>query len=484
MTAGSSGPISQTVRFARRSSRGLLLGFSAPRVIAFGAAGIIAILALFAGGPSMFVLVGLIWLPLAASGLVRIGGRPAVEWASTAIEYQARKLAGQTDFRTRTSRPRPAGTLALPASAAALRLHLDDPSGAVMIHDPHRHTLTAVLPVTHPAFALLDDSDRAGRVGRWGRVLAGLAASGTCAALQVLEATVPDPALGQREWWQTHRCNSEGWATRQYETLLDRVALDSSTHRTTISLSLDIRAAARAIRSAGRGVRGAAEVLRADMTSFTESLRLAGMRTGPWLGPRELAVILRHAFDPAATLDAGVAPGHSLAYAGPVAVSETWDLLHHDSGWSQVLWITEWPRIAVPTDFLHPLIFAPGVRRSVCLVTRPLTTEAALRQIRREKTEAVADSTQKAKIGQLADLSDGQEFDDLLTRERSIIAGHTDVLFSGYITVTAPTRDALEAAVATITRAAGQSCCELRPVYGHQMEAFITAALPLAWSTF
>jgi hypothetical protein len=41
-----------------------------------------------------------------------------------------------------------------------------------MIHDPHRHTLTAVLSVTHPAFALLDDSDRAGRVGRWGRVVA------------------------------------------------------------------------------------------------------------------------------------------------------------------------------------------------------------------------------------------------------------------------------------------------------------------------
>ncbi len=73
-----------------------------------------------------------------------------------------------------------------------------------MVHDPHRHTLSAALLVTHPAFALLDDSDRAGRVGRWGRVLAGLASSGTCAAVQVLEATVPDPALGQREWWEAH----------------------------------------------------------------------------------------------------------------------------------------------------------------------------------------------------------------------------------------------------------------------------------------
>jgi hypothetical protein len=474
---------SQNVRFARRSTRGLLLGFSTPRVVVLGGAGVIATLALFAGGPAAFVLAALVWLPLAASAMVRVGGRPAVEWAATAIEYQGRRLAGQAEYRARTSRPRPAGTLALPGSAATLRLHVDEPSGAAMIHDPHRHTLTAVIAVTHPAFALLDDSDRAGRVGRWGRVIAGLAASGTCAAVQVLEATVLDPGSGQREWWQEHRSPGGSWATDQYQALLDQIALDSSTHRTTVSLSLDLRAAARAVRSAGRGVRGAAEVLRADMASFSDALRLAGLRAGAWLGERELAVILRDAFDPAVST-ASPNPAARLAHAGPVAVSESWDRLRHDSGWSQVLWITEWPRIPVPPDFLHPLLFAPGVRRTVCLLARPLPTYAALRQIRREKTEAVADSAQKAKIGQLADLSDGQEYEDLLARERSIIAGHTDVTFSGYVTVTAPSQEALDATVATITRAAGQSCCEVQPIYGHQMEAFVTAALPLARTTF
>ena len=483
MDTGRSGPLSQNVRFARRSTRGLLLGFSAPRVIVLGAAGVVATVALFSGGAVAFVVTAMIWLPLAASSVVRFGGRAAIEWADTAVEYQGRKLTGQTHYRSRVSRPQPAGTLALPGSAAALRLHLDEPSDAAMIHDPHRHTLTAVISVTHPAFALLDDADRAGRVGRWGRVLAGLATTGTCAAVQVLEATVPNPASDQRDWWQRHRSQTQGWASEQYEALLDRVALDSSSHRTTISLSLDLRSASRAVRSAGRGMRGAADVLRADMTSFTEALRLTGLRTGSWLGEQELAEILRGAFDPAhlaAPLDQRV----HLAHAGPMAISESWDRLRHDSGWSQVLWINEWPRVSVPADFLHPLVFAPGARRTVCLIARPLATDVALRQIRREKTEAVADSTQKAKIGQLADLSDSQEYEDLLARERSIIAGHTDVSFSGYVTVTAPTRESLYAAVATITRSAGQSCCELRPVYGRQMEAFVTAALPLARTTF
>ena len=138
----------------------------------------------------------------------------------------------------------------------------------------------------------------------------------------------------------------------------------------------------------------------------------------------------------------------------------------------------------MPPDFLHPLVFAPGVRRTLSITSRPQPTDAALRQIRREKTEAMADSAQKARVGQLADLSDSQEYDDLMARERSVISGHTDVEFTGLVTVTAPTAEALDAAVATITRAAAQASCEVRLLYGRQMQGFIAAALPLGRTTF
>ena len=471
------------VRFARRSTRGLLLGFSTPRVAVFAAAAAVGVVALFTGGLVGFVVTSVVWAPLMASGVFRIAGRPAIEWSATALHYGARKATGQLEFRARPTRPRPAGTLALPGDAASLRLHVDEVTGAAMIHDPHRQTLTAVLPVSHPAFALLDDTDRAGRVGRWGRVLASLAASGTCAAIQVLEATVPDPARGQREWWAEHAIHDGGWADTQYRTLLDQVSLDSSTHRSTISLSVDMRAAARAIRAAGRGLRGGAAVLRADMASLTDGLRAAGLRPGQWMPEAELAALVRHAFDPAVALDTRSDPAANLDRAGPMAVSESWDRLRHETGWSQVLWISEWPRISVPADFLHPIVFAPGVRRTLCLLARPLPTSAALRQIRRDKTEAVSDSAQKARIGQLADLSDSVEYEDLLARERSIISGHTDVAFTGFVTVTAPTSEALEAGCAAIIRAAGQAACEVRPLYGQQMQGFVAAALPLARTT-
>ena len=125
---------------------------------------------------------------------------------------------------------------------------------------------------------LLDSEDRSQRVGRWGRALAALAQTGTCAAVQVLEAAVPDPATGQAEWYAPHGRHDRGWADTQYRTLLDQVRLGAGTHRTTISLSLDMRAAARAINAAGRGVTGAAEVLRGDMASLADLLRQSGLR--------------------------------------------------------------------------------------------------------------------------------------------------------------------------------------------------------------
>jgi hypothetical protein len=474
-----------TVRFGRRSTRGLILGFSTSRVAVLAASAAVAVAALVVGNGLGFVVSSLLWAPLMASAFVRIGGRPMVEWAATASHFGARRGTNQTEYRApHPMNPRPGGTLALPGDAAALRLFNDPKSGAAMIHDPHRRSLTAVVTVSHPAFVLLDADDRSQRVARWGRVYAALANSATCAAIQVLEATLPDPATGQSEWHAAHGVHDGGWANTQYRALLDQVRLAAGTHRTTISVSLDMRAAARAIKAAGRGVTGAAEVLRGDMTSLSESLRQAGLRTGQWLGEAELAAVVRSAYDPAVLPDPRCDPGANLTHAGPMAVSEHWDCLRHDSAWSTVLWIAEWPRIDVTADFLHPLVFAAGVRRVLSIVARPLPTDAALRQIRKEKTEAVADRAQKQRVGQITDLSDAQEYEDLLARERSVVAGHTDVEFSGFVTVTAPTRPALDAAREAITRAASQAACEVRPIYGRQAQAFVLAALPMARTAF
>jgi hypothetical protein len=467
------------LRFGRRQSKGVLLGFSGIRLTAIGFALMVFVVSMFALGISGVAISSPLWVTLLAAAFGRWNGRPAIEAAPVVAHWATRASIKQTRHRVRASTPRPDGTMALPGDAAALRFHSDTVTGTVMIHDPHRNTLSAVVHVTHPAYVLLSPGDQARRVSAWSRVLAGLAASGTCAGVQILESTLPDPGHGVRGWFAQHGTHDDTWASRQYAALLEQAAPTSSTHRTLIVLSLDLKSATKAIREAGRGISGAAEVLRGDMGNCETALRAADLRTTGWLTAEELAVVIRQAYDPAAGQLTDSDPGADLATAGPVAVDEHWDHLRHDSAFSSVLWISEWPRIDVHPSFLHPLIFEQGVRKSISIVAKPLGTSEALRAIRKEKVEYITEQQQAAKIGKIADLSVDQEYADVLARERALISGHADMRFSGFIAITADTREQLTTAVAATERAANQCGCETRILYSQQAQAFTVAALPL-----
>ncbi len=466
-----------TARFPASSSRGVILGFSGWRCAALGV-GAAGLLAGLLGGS---ILLGLVLLsPFVALAFVRVRGLYAVEWTPVIGHWEFRKVTRQTRFRARPQKPRPAGTLALPGDGASLRLFVEPEGGICLIHDPHRATVCAVLVVSHPAYALLSPDVQRQRVSMWGRAAASLAQSSACAGLQVLEATIPDSGRGIADYYEEHGARRGGWAEEQYETLLASSATGASTHRTTLTLALDMKDAGSAIKAAGGGLKGAAKVLRGDMAALEYVLRAAELKVGAWLGESEVARMIRGAYDPGLGGSFGSdAPGANPAHAGPLGMDEMWDRIHHDSGWSRVLLIAEWPRIEVPAHFLHSLIFAPGVRKTLCLSMRPKGTNEALRQIRREKTEMVADYRQKQKVGQIQDLSDEQEYHDVLGRERALISGHADVDFTGWIVVSAPTEADLDAATKQIERAAGQAGCETRVLFGRQAQAFIAAALPV-----
>jgi len=473
---------SMTVRFGRRSSRGVILGLSGLQVACVSVAATVALPSLLLGGGTGLLITSFVWVTLLAAAFAPWGGQPVVEALPTAGHFLVRRRAGQTSYRARPSGPRPAGTLALPGETASLRFHEDSTSGAVMVHDPHGHTLTAVARVSHPAYVLLSPDDQARRVHGWGRALAGLAASGTCARVQVLECALPDSGQGITGWWREHgSTETEQWAVRQYDELMTAKAPAASTHRTLIALALDMRKAAPAIRAAGRGITGSASVLGQEMLAFEASLGAAELKLDRWLGSDQLAGVLRGAYDPAATaqLEAGTV-GHDLATAGPVAVEEHWDHLRHDTGFSAVLWVNEWPRIDVPPHFLHALVFAPGVRKSISITATPLSTSAAMRDIRKAKVEYVTDAAQKSRVGAIADLSDAQELADVLDRERALISGHADLRFTGLVTVTAPSKPELDESVSQLQRAATHCGCETRRLFGQQARAFNAAALPLA----
>lgn len=472
------------MKFSRLSERGVLMGLTMPQLIAVGIAIFTLVVAIAQFGMEAVAFTSPLWATAATVGLARTNGRSWAEWLPIVGNWWLRKATGQTVYRVKLGKPRPVGTLALPGDAAALR-HYDDPtSGACMIHDPHELTLTAILAVGQPdpAFHLLDDVEQERRAAAWGRVLSSICRSGRIKHLQVLERALPDSGTALSDWWQRHGRQDGSWVARTYADLVGRSGPAGEQHATTISLSLDLTAAARAIRTSGGGLRGAAEVLRQEMTTLESALRAAELHPGEWLTPSEVAVMLRTAYDPAveSMLDRARAIGRDLSAAGPVAVDEHWTHIRTDTAWHAVLWISQWPQSLVYPGFLRDLLLAGEVRRAFTLLYRPVRHDQAARDLRKKKVEHISDAAQRAKIGQIEDITQQTEYQDVLQQESELAAGHGVLRVVGLISVSATTQDDLESAVAKITQEAVQDSLEVRLLVAQQAQAFAVAALPLA----
>ena len=469
------------VKFSRLTRRGILLGLSLSQLVALGIGVTTLVWAFYAGGGMLIALLAPVWLCAASVVWIRIAGRPIVEWIPVAFWWMWKTTGGQLLYRRRVVKPRPAGSLALPGDMARLREYDDPITGAGMVHDPTASTLTAIIAVSHPAFALLDPGEQERRVSSWGRVLATVCRSGRLSMMQVLERTLPDSGTGLAEWWASHGNADDSWASTTYAELIDRAAPAGERHATTLSLSLDMQTAARQIRTAGGGIRGAAAVLRQEMSTLIAALRSADLAPSSWLTCGEIAVILRSAYDPAvaATLERHGELGQSLATAGPVAVNESWSRLRTDSAFHAVLWISEWPRSMVYPGFLAPVLLSTGIQRSFSLLCTPMRSDQAARDIRKKKTEYISDAAQRQRIGQIEDASQTAEFQDVLQQEADLTAGHGVLRYTGLISVSARTAEDLDAAVAAIEQAAIQASCETRLLVGQQAQAFTAAALPL-----
>jgi hypothetical protein len=469
------------VKFSRLTRRGILLGLSLSQLVALGIGVTTLVWAFYAGGGMLIALSAPVWLCAASVVWIRIAGRPIVEWIPVAFWWMWKTTGGQLLYRRRVVKPRPAGSLALPGDMARLREYNDPITGAGMVHDPTASTLTAIIAVSHPAFALLDPGEQERRVSSWGRVLATVCRSGRLAMLQVLERTLPDSGTGLAEWWASHGSADGSWASTTYAELIDRAGPAGERHATTLSLALDMQVSARQIRTAGGGIRGAAAVLRQEMSTLVAALRSADLAPSSWLTCGEIAVILRSAYDPAvaATLERHGELGQSLATAGPVAVNESWSRLRTDSAFHAVLWISEWPRSMVYPGFLAPVLLSTGIQRSFSLLCTPMRSDQAARDIRKKKTAYISDAAQRQRIGQIEDASQTAEFQDVLQQEADLTAGHGVLRYTGLISVSARTADDLDAAVAAIEQAAIQASCETRLLVGQQARAFTAAALPL-----
>jgi len=444
-----------TVKFPHRSKRGILLGLTAPQLLACAVSGLLLLAVVLARGVIGAFELSPLWAVIAALVFLRHRGRSAADWAPIIIRYAARRLRGQLIWLARPSRrPVREGLLHLPGTAASLRVITSPDRRYGAVHNPHTGNLTTVVKVSARAYALLDPATQESNVAGWGRALAALARTGQVARIQVLERTMPDSGDALRRHWAENGHPQATFATHLYEELIASAGPTAAPHEAYVAISLDAKAARRLINQAGGGLTAAFSVLAQLMSTFDHAARAAGLNPGSWLTADEIAAVVRTAYDPKALpalerWSPTDRPQANPAAAGPVVVVEQADHIATDTALHTTYWVENWPRTEVSAGFLHQLLFfAAGVRRTLTLAYEPKSLDSALRDIQRRKASVIADASERARRGQVDSEADTIEYADIKTRERQLIAGHADIALTGLLTISADTENDLRSACA------------------------------------
>lgn len=461
-----------TVRFGRLEQRGLLLGLSGWQLTLAGTGVVIAILAEFGTGAQGLLLTSPVWLSLLALGVVKLRRRSLVGWIPVVSTWLTRRAVGGTRH-LHTPGATPSG-LVLPGLARTITVTTSPESGAVLIADRRDATVTAVLAVHGTGFVLDDAAAQERRVAGWSRVLASLGQREDIARVQVLHVQAPSHAVSARRWWADHVLDPDALPARVVAGLL--ADAEDATGDVECWIAVAVRAPRR--RS------GADRQVETSLAAVVDALQAADVHVTGWMTRRRLHALLRRTYDPTGVCPhtSGDASGDGGGLLGPMGVEETWSHLRTDTAFHAVYWVSEWPRAEVAPSFLQPLLLAPGASRSFTLLVEPLPTGAALREIRRAKVELAADASQRSRMGRIEDEASRAEADDVLRRERELVAGHGDLRFTGLVTVTADSADGLALACRATEAAAARSMCELRLLVGQQVAAHAAAALPFARS--
>jgi hypothetical protein len=465
------------VRFGRLEQRGLLLGVSGPRLACLGVALVVFVAAEVLGGAPAVAASAPVWLTAASLGGVVTGGRPLLEWVPLLTSWGWRQARSGTLHRHRLTPAHGRGELLLPDRVP--RRVLPTTAGTAAVWD-RRSRLVTVVALVHPqSFLLAEASEQDARAMAWGRLLAGLCRRDDVVRVQVLHRVGPGGGTAVRRWWADHAApDASGWAARVLADAVADCAERADRHETLIAFAL----------KASRNPRNTTTTAEQAVEALTETLHAADIPVARWLSPRELRRVVRLAYDPdtAPVDEAATRRPESGAgsVVGPMALEESWDRVRTETSWQAVFWMAQWPRTPSRVDFLAAVLAAPGVHRSVSLVIEPVPTGRALRDVRRARVGHAADAAQRARIGRLEEESITAEVDDVTRRELDLVAGHGDLRFTGFVTVTAPTSEELDGACAVVETTAAQAMCELRRLSGQQVAAHTVAAVPLAAPVF
>ncbi len=488
-------PAVRGFRFPRPDHRAVLLGLRTPQVAILGTSVIMAV-ALLMAVPSILGLAGAmvafaIGVPAA---LVRVNGRALDEWVPVVARWQATRAGGRQRWVSPVpllgdTTERGEGAAPPPPLAGVTLLRVTRSAGGevAVVKDGRSGTYSAVISCRGQAFALLDDREQERLCALWGQALAGFAHEGsTVSRLSWVERTIPEDSDALEAYLVDNAVvGLEHPAYASYVELIAEAGPVSQRHETYVVISVGGPRAKKAIRQAGGGDRGGCEVLLRELTTLTERLRQADLDVDDVLSSRQLAGVLRVAFDPGSARSLAERARRDRQHAGtsgrnawPMATESSWDHYRSDSGFHATYWMAELPRRDVDAAFLHPLLIRPSGNHAVAVVMEPVPPSKAARAVESAHAAHVADEDLRSKAGYLPSARRQREHEAILAREAELSEGHAECRFSGYVSVSALDAAGLEHATGEVEQLGYDAQVELRRLYGEQDAAF-TFTLPL-----
>jgi hypothetical protein len=457
------------------------------------------------------LLVGAV--PLAAlllgAALLRVEGKVPAQWMRTYLSTRIVRFRGANRFR---SKPRyqvldgvdqieppddPADEWDLPGVLAPLRLlAAEDGHGGILAVVHHRvdNTYTAVARVTHPGLALLASNQAKNRIHGWASWLAQQCQEdGAISRVGAYHMAEPGEVDELVSWAAAHvRPEAPSQAVDLVGDILAADRRKVANHMSYLSVSLSANRSRREIRHAGGGDTGACAVLARRVNTIASTVLQGGLQVDRWLGPRELAGVIRNSFAPLSGREmgaravkarrpgwTGAEPGIAPALAGPTWAETTWGVYEHDDSWSIVAEV-EWPRTPRDASMLAGVLAASAKgRRHLAIVYEPIPPRQAERTLQADKTKRDVAIRLREKTGQIAPEREQREFAVANAQDAELAAGHGLLRFAGYVAVTVTDRSVLEAAWDELCADAGAAGLVLRRCSGWVDAAFACAAAPV-----
>ena len=492
----------RSYRFGALERRNVVGPLPAGQVLVAGTAAVVALLCAYGiGGAAGVALALAILFGAAASLVLPIGGRSAEEWAPVAGGWALRRSKGLHSYRSTapSSGIRLADgderryTLSLPAELVGLEmLTVPYRQGEVgVLHERRAGTYTAAMALRGGAFGLRESAEQERALEAWAAVLASTAREGSpIRRLQWVERTLPgdgDQLAGYLQAARDPTAALDSPSVASYIELIESAAPVASEHEILLCVQISERRCAREARRLGGGPQGACRVLLREAEALAERLGVAELQVHGLLDPRAYARAIRDGFDPYGragrqrlALRDREREGTDPALMGPLGAQESWASYRSDSTHHATYWVSAWPRIEVGAAFLAPLLMQSGVVRAVSVSIEPVPFGAALRKAEAASTSEEADEIQRARQGFTTTARARRRREAVSRREEEIAAGHAEMRFAGFLTVSGRDGEDLQRSCAEAEHAAQLSRLELQRLYGEQAAGF-AFTLPLGW---